>query len=299
MALTYKSAGVNKHEGYNEVNLIKKFIKNTYTEGVLSDLGGFSGLFELGKDFKNPVLVSGTDGVGTKVKLAQMMDVHNTVGIDCVAMCVNDILCQGAKPLFFLDYIATGKLVAEKMASIVEGVAEGCIQSGSALIGGETAEMPGIYKEEDYDIAGFCVGVVEKDKIIDGKKNVKKGNVILALPSSGVHSNGFSLVRKIIFDYKNFSLNDMIETGKTLGEELLTPTKIYAKSIVNLLEKFKVNGLCHITGGGIYENVPRVLGDDVDAKIIEKIFLKRKFFHFFKDGEKFQKKKCMELLIWG
>ena len=178
MALTYKSAGVNKHEGYNEVNLIKKFIKNTYTEGVLSDLGGFSGLFELGKDFKNPVLVSGTDGVGTKVKLAQMMDVHNTVGIDCVAMCVNDILCQGAKPLFFLDYIATGKLVAEKMASIVEGVAEGCIQSGSALIGGETAEMPGIYKEEDYDIAGFCVGVVEKDKIIDGKKNVKKGNVI-------------------------------------------------------------------------------------------------------------------------
>ena len=251
MALTYKSAGVNKHEGYNEVNL---------------------------KDFKNPVLVSGTDGVGTKVKLAQMMDVHNTVGIDCVAMCVNDILCQGAKPLFFLDYIATGKLVAEKMASIVEGVAEGCIQSGSALIGGETAEMPGIYKEEDYDIAGFCVGVVEKDKIIDGKKNVKKGNVILALPSSGVHSNGFSLVRKIIFDYKNFSLNDMIETGKTLGEELLTPTKIYAKSIVNLLEKFKVNGLCHITGGGIYENVPRVLGDDVDAKIIEKNIPQKEIF---------------------
>ncbi|WP_029948957.1 phosphoribosylformylglycinamidine cyclo-ligase [Parvimonas micra] len=278
MALTYKSAGVNKHEGYNEVNLIKKFIKNTYTKGVLSDLGGFSGLFELGKDFKNPVLVSGTDGVGTKVKLAQMMDAHNTVGIDCVAMCVNDILCQGAKPLFFLDYIATGKLVAEKMASIVEGVAEGCIQSGSALIGGETAEMPGIYKEEDYDIAGFCVGVVEKDKIIDGKKNVKKGNVILALPSSGVHSNGFSLVRKIIFDCKNFSLNDMIETGKTLGEELLTPTKIYAKSIVNLLEKFKVNGLCHITGGGIYENVPRVLGDDVDAKIIEKNIPQKEIF---------------------
>ena len=278
MALTYKSAGVNKHEGYNEVNLIKKFIKNTYTKGVLSDLGGFSGLFELGKDFKNPVLVSGTDGVGTKVKLAQMMDVHNTVGIDCDAMCVNDILWQGAKPLFFLDYIATGKLVAEKMASIVEGVAEGCIQSGSALIGGETAEMPGIYKEEDYDIAGFCVGVVEKDKIIDGKKNVKKGNVILALPSSGVHSNGFSLVRKIIFDYKNFSLNDMIETGKTLGEELLTPTKIYAKSIVNLLKKFKVNGLCHITGGGIYENVPRILGDDVDAKIIEKNIPQKEIF---------------------
>lgn len=278
MALTYESAGVNKHEGYNEVNLIKKFIKNTYTKGVLSDLGGFSGLFELGNDFKNPVLVSGTDGVGTKVKLAQMMDIHNTVGIDCVAMCVNDILCQGAKPLFFLDYIATGKLVAEKMASIVEGVAEGCIQAGSALIGGETAEMPGIYKEEDYDIAGFCVGVVEKEKIIDGKKNVKKGNIILALPSSGVHSNGFSLVRKIIFDHKNFSLNDVTETGKTLGEELLTPTKIYAKQVVNLLEKFNVNGLCHITGGGLYENVPRVLGEDVDAKIFEKNIPQKEIF---------------------
>ena len=193
-------------------------------------------------------------------------------------MCVNDILCQGAKPLFFLDYIATGKLVAEKMASIVEGVAEGCIQAGSALIGGETAEMPGIYKEEDYDIAGFCVGVVEKNKIIDGKKNVKKGNVILALPSSGVHSNGFSLVRKIIFDYKNFSLNDTIETGKKLGDELLTPTKIYAKAIVKLLEKYNVNGLCHITGGGLYENVPRVLGYDVDAKIFEKNIPQKEIF---------------------
>lgn len=279
MALTYKSAGVDKHEGYNEVNLIKKFINNTYTDGVLSDLGGFSGLFELNKDaYENPVLVSGTDGVGTKVKLAQMMDLHNTVGIDCVAMCVNDILCQGAKPLFFLDYIATGKLVAEKMASIVEGVAQGCIQSNAALIGGETAEMPGIYKEEDYDIAGFCVGVVDKKKIIDGKKSVKEGNIILALPSSGVHSNGFSLVRKIIFDYKKFSLDDKISTGKTLGQELLTPTRIYAKVVVKLLENFKINGLCHITGGGLYENVPRVLGENVDAKIFEKKIPKKEIF---------------------
>lgn len=279
MALTYKSAGVDKHEGYNEVNLIKKFIKNTYTDGVISDLGGFSGLFELNKDaYENPVLVSGTDGVGTKVKLAQMMNVHNTVGIDCVAMCVNDILCQGAKPLFFLDYIATGKLVAEKMASIVEGVAQGCIQSNAALIGGETAEMPGIYKEEDYDIAGFCVGVVDKKKIIDGKKSVKEGNIILALPSSGVHSNGFSLVRKIIFDHKKFSLDDKISTGKTLGEELLTPTRIYAKVVVKLLENFKINGLCHITGGGLYENVPRVLVENVDAKIFENKIPKKEIF---------------------
>lgn len=267
--LTYKDAGVNKEEGYKEVSLIKELIKRTHQKGVLSDLGGFSGLFEIDKDsYEQPVLVSGTDGVGTKVKLSQMMDVHNTVGIDCVAMCVNDILCQGAKPLFFLDYIATGKLYAEKMASIVEGIAEGCVQSGCALIGGETAEMPGIYKEEDYDIAGFCVGIVDKSKIIDGKKNVKEGNTILALKSSGIHSNGFSLVRKIVFDIKNFKLDDYIEElGKTLGEELLTPTRIYAKQVNKVLEKFAVNGICHITGGGLFENVPRVLADDLNAKI--------------------------------
>lgn len=267
--LTYKDAGVNKEEGYKEVSLIKDLIKRTYQKGVLSDLGGFSGLFEIDKNaYDNPVLVSGTDGVGTKVKLSQMMNVHNTVGIDCVAMCVNDILCQGAKPLFFLDYIATGKLYAEKMASIVEGIAEGCVQAGCALIGGETAEMPGIYKEEDYDIAGFCVGIVDKHKIIDGKKNVKEGDVILALKSSGIHSNGFSLVRKIVFDIKNLKLDDYIEElGKTLGEELLTPTRIYAKQVNSVLDKFAVNGICHITGGGLFENVPRVLADDLNARI--------------------------------
>lgn len=280
MSLTYESAGVNKHEGYNEVNLIKKFIKNTYTPGVLSDLGGFSGLFEINKDnYDKPVLVSGTDGVGTKVKISQMMDKHDTIGIDCVAMCVNDILCQGAKPLFFLDYIATGKLVAEKMAKIVEGVAEGCIQSGAALIGGETAEMPGIYKEEDYDLAGFCVGIVDKAKIIDGKKRVKDGDIVLALPSSGIHSNGFSLVRKIVFDIKGFSLDDKIEgLDSTLGEELLIPTRIYAKEILKILESHNINALCHITGGGIYENLPRVISEDLDINIYENTFPKKKIF---------------------
>ena len=284
MALTYKSAGVDKNEGYNEVNLIKKFITKTYTKGVISELGGFSGLFELNKnDYEQPVLVSGTDGVGTKVKIAQIADIHNTIGIDCVAMCVNDILCQGAKPLFFLDYIATGKLIAQKMASIVEGVANGCMQAGAALIGGETAEMPGIYKENDYDLAGFCVGIADKTKIIDGKKNIKKGNIILALPSSGVHSNGFSLIRKIIFDYKNIPLNTYIEElQKTLQEELLTPTKIYAKAVLAVLEKHKINGLCHITGGGIYENVPRVLSENLDAKLYESKLPQKKIFQLLR-----------------
>lgn len=278
--LTYKDAGVNKEEGYQEVTLIKEMVKKTYQKGVISDLGGFSGLFEIDKNVYNaPVLVSGTDGVGTKVKLAQLSDIHNTVGIDCVAMCVNDILCQGAKPLFFLDYIATGKLVAQKMASIVEGVANGCVDAGCALIGGETAEMPGIYKEEDYDIAGFCVGIVDKDKIIDGKKHVKRGDVILALPSSGVHSNGFSLVRKIVFDVMNLDLNDYIEElGKTLKEELLTPTKIYIKPVLKVLEQVNVHGLCHITGGGVFENVPRVLAEDVDALLYKDKMPKKEIF---------------------
>ena len=268
MSLTYESAGVNKNEGYAEVNLIKGFIKNTYTPGVLSDLGGFSGLFEIDKSkYENPVLVSGTDGVGTKVMLAQMLDKHDTVGIDCVAMCVNDILCQGAKPLFFLDYIATGKLIAEKMASIVEGVAKGCIDSGAALIGGETAEMPGMYSEKDYDLAGFCVGIVDKDKIIDGKKNVKEGDIILALPSSGLHSNGFSLVRKIIFEHKKLDVQSELLDGKTLAEVLLTPTRIYVKDVLEIMERYRINAMSHITGGGLYENVPRVLPENLDAVI--------------------------------
>lgn len=279
MAITYKDAGVDKEAGYKQVKLIKETVKATHIEGVLNDIGGFAGMFELGKlKMENPVLVSGTDGVGSKVQIAQMMDIHNTVGEDCVAMCVNDILCQGAKPIFFLDYIATGKLVPEKMAALVEGVASGCKKAGAALLGGETAEMPGIYKENDYDLAGFAVGVVEKDKIIDGSK-ISAGDVLLGLPSSGVHSNGYSLVRKIIFDHKKMDLNDYIDDlGMTLGEALLVPTKIYVKDVYPLIEKYEIKGLCHITGGGIYENLPRILpegcGADVDMTQVEipKIF---------------------------
>lgn len=284
MSLTYKEAGVNKQEGYDEINLIKKFVKNTYTDSVISDLGGFSALFELNKDdYEKPVLVSGTDGVGTKVKIAQMLDIHDTVGVDLVAMCVNDILCQGAKPLFFLDYIATGKLISKKMASIVYGVSLGCLKAKCSLIGGETAEMPGVYKENDYDLAGFCVGIVDKEKIVDGKKSVKKGNVILALPSSGLHSNGFSLVRKILFDYKKISLDTKMKSGKTLGMELLTPTNIYTKEVLSLVKNFKINAISHITGGGIYENIPRVLPSFVDAKIYEKNLPKKEIFTFIED----------------
>ena len=279
MAITYKDAGVDKEAGYQEVQLIKNFISKTHSPEVLGGIGGFSGLFDLGAlNYKNPVLASGTDGVGTKVVLAQMMDKHDTVGEDCVAMCVNDILCQGAKPILFLDYIATGKLVPEKMADIVKGVASGCEKAGASLLGGETAEMPGIYAEDDYDLAGFAVGVVEKDDIITGE-DIREGDVLLGLPSSGVHSNGFSLVRKIIFDVKGFSLDDNIEgLNKTLGEELLTPTRIYVKDVLPLIEKYNIKGLAHITGGGLYENLPRVLpeglGANLDLKDVEvpKIF---------------------------
>lgn len=261
MKLTYKDSGVDKEAGYKEVQLIKNIVKTTYNSGVVSDLGGFGGLFRLDKSIENPILVSGTDGVGTKLDVAFKADKHDTVGIDLVAMCVNDVLCQGAKPIFFLDYIATGKLIPEKMASIVEGVAEGCRQSQAALIGGETAEMPGIYKDDHYDLAGFAVGVVDEKKIITGKK-VKVGDKLIGLKSSGIHSNGFSLVRKIVFDIMQFDINQKIEKlGKTLVEELLTPTKIYVKDVIPLLEKFDIHAISHITGGGVYENLPRVLND--------------------------------------
>ncbi|MDR7856710.1 phosphoribosylformylglycinamidine cyclo-ligase [Tissierella sp.] len=268
MSLTYKDAGVDKEAGYKEVQLIKGMIKKTHIPGVLSDIGGFAGLFQLDtKSYEEPVLVSGTDGVGTKLRLAFMMDKHHTIGEDCVAMCANDILCQGAKPLFFLDYIATGKLVPEKMASIVEGVSNGCIKAKCALIGGETAEMPGFYQDEEYDVAGFCVGVVDKKKIINGS-TIEEGDHIIGLPSSGVHSNGFSLVRKIIFDKENLSLDKYIdELECTLGEELLKPTRIYTNPVYDMIEKFNIKGLCHITGGGFYENIPRMLPDGLTAHI--------------------------------
>ncbi len=266
---SYKQAGVDITAGYKAVELMKKHIKRTTTAGANTDVGGFGGLFELG-DVKNPVLVSGTDGVGTKLKIAFLMDKHNTVGIDCVAMCVNDVICCGAKPLFFLDYIAVGKNVPEKVASIVEGVAEGCVQSGCALIGGETAEMPGFYPVDEYDLAGFSVGVVDKTKILDNK-TMKDGDVIIAMASTGVHSNGFSLVRKV-FDIESADLKTPREelNGKSLGETLLTPTKIYVKSILALIEKVAVKGISHITGGGFYENIPRCIPDGYGAKIDRK-----------------------------
>ena len=268
MSLTYKDSGVDKEAGYREVQLIKSFIKKTHIPGVLSELGGFSGLFQLDMTgMSEPVLVSGTDGVGTKLKLAFLTDRHDTIGEDCVAMCANDILCQGAKPLFFLDYIATGKLVPEKMASIVEGVANGCVKAGCALIGGETAEMPGFYNDGEYDVAGFVVGVVDKSKIITGE-GIEEGDLIIGLPSSGLHSNGFSLVRKLVLEKLGLSLDQFYpELGKTLGEELLTPTRIYRDPVYEIIEKFQVKGMSHITGGGFYENIPRMLPEGLRAKI--------------------------------
>ncbi len=254
----YKESGVNVEEGYKAVEMMKQFVNRTHNEKVIGGLGNFSGMMRLGQ-YKDPVLCSGTDGVGTKLKLAFMMDQHDTVGIDLVAMCVNDILCQGAEPLFFLDYIATGKLEAEKAAMLVKGVSEGCLQSGAALLGGETAEMPGFYPEGEYDMAGFAVGVVEKEDLIDGSK-VKVGDVVIGLPSSGFHSNGFSLVRKILLAEGEKALKSLLPSGKPLGEALLEPTKIYVKEVQCLKNKgFELHGMCHITGGGFYENVPRML----------------------------------------
>jgi len=268
MSESYAKAGVDITAGYKAVELMKQHIAKTVTSGVCSDVGGFGGLFELDLEgIKKPVLVSGTDGVGTKLKIAFLMDKHDTVGIDCVAMCVNDIICAGAKPLFFLDYIACGKNFPEKIADIVKGVCEGCVQSGAALIGGETAEMPGFYPIDEYDLAGFSVGVVDKDKIIDNKK-MKEGDVIIALPSTGVHSNGFSLVRKV-FDVENADLKTPVAElgGKSLGETLLTPTKIYVKPVLALLDAVEVKAISHITGGGFYENIPRSIPDGFGAKI--------------------------------
>ena len=268
---SYKDAGVDVTAGYKAVELMKQYVARTVTKGVLDGIGGFGGLFELDiTGIKKPVLVSGTDGVGTKIKIAFLLDKHDTVGIDCVAMCVNDIICCGAKPQFFLDYIACGKNYPEKIAQIVSGVAEGCVQAGCALIGGETAEHPGLMPDQDYDLAGFSVGVVDRDKIIDPGKQ-KAGDVMIAIKSSGVHSNGFSLVRKV-FDVSEQSLAKTYDEldGKTLGEVLLTPTKIYVKAIMSLLEKVDVKSISHITGGGFYENIPRSLPKGLSAKISRK-----------------------------
>jgi len=265
---SYASAGVDITAGYKAVELMKSHIARTTTEGVIGSIGGFGGLFQPNlAGMEEPILVSGTDGVGTKLRIAFLMDKHDTVGIDCVAMCVNDIVCCGARPLFFLDYIACGKNYPDRIASIVSGVAEGCVQSGAALIGGETAEMPGFYPVDEYDLAGFAVGIVDKKKMIDNS-TIQAGDVIIALPSSGVHSNGFSLVRKV-FDVENSDIKSPNERlgGKSIGEALLAPTKIYVKPVLAVQEKVTVKGVSHITGGGFYENVPRSIPSGCTAKI--------------------------------
>lgn len=264
----YKAAGVDVTAGYKAVELMKKHVSRTTTSGVLDSIGGFGGLFAPDMTgMKKPVLVSGTDGVGTKLKLAMLLDKHNTVGIDCVAMCVNDVVCAGSQPLFFLDYIACGKNNPEKIADIVKGVADGCVESGCALIGGETAEMPGFYPEDEYDLAGFTVGIVDEEKIID-KNNVKVGDVIVGLASSGVHSNGFSLVRKVFDIDAGTTLKDYADVlGKPLGETLLTPTRLYVKPVLHVLKEVNVKSIAHITGGGFYENLPRAYGETLNASI--------------------------------
>ena len=269
MSSDYKASGVDVEAGYRAVELMKASVLSTFRKEVLADLGGFGGMFSLAraKDMEEPVLVSGTDGVGTKLKIAFLTDKHSTIGIDCVAMCVNDIVCSGAEPLFFLDYIACGRNVPEKIAAIVSGVAEGCKMAGASLIGGETAEMPGFYTESEYDVAGFAVGVLDKARIIDGR-NIKAGDVLVGIASSGLHSNGYSLVRRVLRPSEN-NINEYIEAlGTTLGEELLKPTKIYVKSILELIKQVSVKGISHITGGGFIENIPRMLPKDAGIGIV-------------------------------
>ncbi|EPR29875.1 Phosphoribosylformylglycinamidine cyclo-ligase [Geobacillus sp. WSUCF1] len=268
VAKAYKQAGVDIEAGYQAVALMKEHVQKTMRPEVLGGIGGFGGLFDLSAlGYRQPVLVSGTDGVGTKLKLAFLLDRHDTIGIDCVAMCVNDIIVQGAEPLFFLDYIACGKAVPEKIAAIVKGVADGCVEAGCALIGGETAEMPGMYDEDEYDLAGFAVGVAEKERLITGE-TIQAGDALVGLPSSGLHSNGYSLVRRIVFEQAKLSLNEIYEPlDVPLGEELLKPTRIYAKLLRSVRERFTIKGMAHITGGGLIENIPRMLPPGIGARI--------------------------------
>ena len=285
MTISYKDSGVDKEEGYRTVEKIKDKVKSTYSANVMNEIGSFGALYKLG-DYKKPVLVSGTDGVGTKLKIAFETGKYDTVGIDCVAMCVNDILCHGAKPLFFLDYLACGKLDSDVSSEIIKGVADGCLQAGASLIGGETAEMPGFYTVGEYDIAGFAVGAVEEDEIVNGSK-IEEGDAIIAISSSGPHSNGFSLIRKLFVD-----LNEVYE-NKKIWEHLLTPTKIYVKSIQKLMESVKINGMAHITGGGLIENVPRTIPEGLCANIDKK---KVEIHPIFKHG---YFKKVTEDELWG
>ena len=288
--LTYKDAGVDTKEGERAVSLMKEHVKKTFNANVLTGLGSFGSLFRLPcEGMKEPVLVAGTDGVGTKLKIAFLTDRHDTVGQDCVAMCVNDVLCQGATPLFFLDYIATGKVTAEKIADIVKGVADGCVIGQCALVGGETAEMPDFYGEDEYDMAGFCVGLVDRERMIDGSK-IQEGDVIIGIPSSGIHSNGYSLVRKIFFDRLGLKVTDYVEElGETVGEALLRPTKIYTKAVTSVLSRMDVNGIVHITGGGFYENIPRIIPEGLGVEIHEGTWKVPAIFPFMKKAANIEK----------
>lgn len=297
----YMESGVNLEAGYESVRRIKSHVARTKVKGVIDSIGAFGGMFDLSSlGYKEPVLISGTDGVGTKLMLAFKMDKHDTIGQDVVAMCVNDVLVQGAMPIFFLDYVAVGKNFPEQIEQIVKGVADGCELSECGLIGGETAEMPDMYEVGDYDLAGFCVGVVEKSKLITGEK-VKKGNKVIGLPSTGVHSNGFSLVRKIVMKDNNLDLNGYRDVfdGKSLGEALLTPTRIYVKTIKRLLEQVEVNGMCHITGGGFYENVPRIIPQGLCAKLDTKAIDTPKIFNFLQEVGQVPKEEMYNVFNMG
>ncbi len=283
--LTYKSAGVNVDAGNKFVGLIRSVVRRTFRPEVITDIGGFGGLFSFqAKKFRNPVLVSSTDGVGTKLKVAFMLDKHDTVGIDLVAMCVNDVVVQGAEPLFLLDYMATGRLSLDVSTQIIRGIAKGCIEAGCALIGGETAEMPAFYKEKEYDLAGFVVGVVERSRIIDGSK-IKPGDQFIGLASSGLHSNGYSLARKVVFEHLGLRAKDRVKgIARTIGEEMLVPTRIYVKSILGLLKEFQIHGLAHITGGGITDNLPRVIPSGLKAVIWKGSWPVHPIFHFLQEA---------------
>ncbi|EOT29722.1 phosphoribosylformylglycinamidine cyclo-ligase [Enterococcus saccharolyticus] len=300
MTNAYSKAGVDVEAGYEVVERIKKHVKKTERLGVLGSLGGFGGCFDLSTlSVKEPVLVSGTDGVGTKLMIAIQTETHDTIGIDCVAMCVNDIVAQGAEPLYFLDYIATGKNVPERLEKVVAGVADGCVQAGAALIGGETAEMPGMYKEDEYDLAGFAVGIAEKSQLVTGEK-IKAGDVLIGLPSSGIHSNGFSLVRKIFFEQHQFTYEDQLpELSQALGKELLTPTRIYVQAILPLVKEELVHGIAHVTGGGFVENLPRMLPENLAVEIHENSWPILPIFEVLSSYGKLPKQEMYEIFNMG